>query len=103
MVKTQQNKRIMEVVKFKMNFDDIRDLIKKHNSSEHGKDSYPVELFPNDINDIAREILRMHREALSQANAVSFLDLDDLKKKLDEALAKETTESLNKFLKNKKR
>jgi len=53
----------MEVVKFKMNFEDIRDLIKKHNSSEYGKESFPVVLFPNDINDIAREILKIHRES----------------------------------------
>ncbi len=56
----------MNVVKFKMNFEDIRDLIKKHNSSEYGKDSFPVVLFPSDINDIAHEILKIHQNELNK-------------------------------------
>ena len=60
----------MEAVRLKMNFEDIQNLIKKHNNSEYGKESFPVVLFPSDINDIAREILKMHREAITQAGGV---------------------------------
>lgn len=35
------------------------EVIKKHNSSEYGRDSFPVVLFPSDINNIARELIKM--------------------------------------------
>lgn len=54
----------MQVVHFKMNFKDIRDLIKKHNSSEFGKESMPVVLFPNNINDIVSEIIKIHKREI---------------------------------------
>jgi hypothetical protein len=54
----------MQVVNFKIEFNDLRDLIKKHNSSEFGKESIPVELFPNNINDIVSEIIKIHKREI---------------------------------------
>lgn len=62
----------MEVVKLKLDFDNIRDLIRKYNNSEHGKDDNPIILFPSDVNNIANKVLEMHKnEVLPQANVSS--------------------------------
>lgn len=52
----------MKVVKFEMNFEDIRNIIRKNNSSEYGKQDNPIVLFPSDVNNITNEILGIHKE-----------------------------------------
>jgi hypothetical protein len=49
----------MNIVRNKFDFHGIREVIRKNNSSEYGKVSNPIVLFPTDVNNIARELIKM--------------------------------------------
>ena len=55
----------MKAVKYKFEYNDLKDLIFKCGAKEY-EGSFPVTYFPNNIAELAKEILKMFNEEKSK-------------------------------------